>query len=79
MGLDPNVNEIILGFIVEILPGFLLVPKGRRGLDRAAEGEIWDNLSDLDLGLADGSDTIPRPGSCSWLSFPVFLGVLPSK
>lgn len=66
---------MIPGFIVEVLPGFLLAPKGRKGLDRAAtEEEIWDNLSELDLGLTEGLDTILRQGSCSWLPVLKFLG-----
>lgn len=80
MGFDPNGNEMIPGFIFGILPSFLLAPKGRKGLGKAAAGgEIWDNLSELDFGLADDSDAIPRQESPSWLSFPNFLGAFPSK
>uniref|UniRef100_A0A8C3UMN2 Tetraspanin n=1 Tax=Catharus ustulatus TaxID=91951 RepID=A0A8C3UMN2_CATUS len=38
LGFDPNGNEMIPGFIVEVLLGFLLTPKGRKGLDKTATG-----------------------------------------
>lgn len=80
MGFDPNRNEMIPSFIFRILPGFLLAAKGRKGLDKAAAGgEIWDNFLELDFGLTDDSDTIPRQENPSWLPFPNFLGAFPSK
>lgn len=38
VGFDPSGNEMIPGFIFAILLSFLLSPKGRKGLGKAAAG-----------------------------------------
>lgn len=68
------------GLTSEIIPSFLLAPKGGKGLDKAAAvGEIWNHLSELKFGLADGSGAVPRQGSRSCpvpAAIPDFFGSL---